>query len=168
MKKMSKAKVKHIKSKQKKVSKPKVAQKKVNRQQKIAQKPKAKQRVPAKATRPVKKIALKTIQRPQIEKGVPYPAQDVLDTIVEKGRSRGFLTEDEILFHFQNIEDYEESYEDFLDELDKNSIQMVERKMSLLDMAGMPTVEHNVKKPVMRQSEIDRLRTHIDLSDISA
>jgi len=163
---MSKPKVKQVKFKVKKTHKPKIILKK-----KILPKVKTKKKVsaptPTKSFRGVKKPIPKVIKRPETEKGVPYPTRDALDNIIEKGRSRGFLTEDEILFYFQSIEDYEEEYEDFIDELDKNSIQMIERKMSLLDMAGVPPVEHNVKKPVMRQSEIDRLRTHIDLSDIS-
>ena len=55
----------------------------------------------------------------------PVNIEDVKDLIVE-GRLRGFITEAELLKIFPYVEEYIASYDEFLDDLDLNAIQVIE------------------------------------------
>lgn len=92
-----------------------------------------------------------------------FPAHDALEDFLTKGRSRGFLTEDEILRTFPDLEDYEEQYEDFLDELEDHSVQIMERRASLLDAPEPVIIPVGKGKRAQEQAQ-----AHIDLADISA
>jgi RNA polymerase primary sigma factor len=46
------------------------------------------------------------------------PQSTQIEALYQKGRVRGFITEDEVLYLFREIEEYVEEYEDFLDALD--------------------------------------------------
>ncbi|HEV8593386.1 MAG TPA: sigma-70 factor domain-containing protein, partial [Pyrinomonadaceae bacterium] len=50
----------------------------------------------------------------------------------DKARSRGFITENEILYGFPDIEDYIDVYETFIDRLDVAGIGVVEQKEGIL------------------------------------
>ncbi|OGL66610.1 RNA polymerase sigma factor RpoD [Candidatus Uhrbacteria bacterium RIFCSPHIGHO2_01_FULL_63_20] len=52
--------------------------------------------------------------------------------MIKKGQSRGFITENEVLFTFPDVEDYLDSYEEFLDRLDKVGIHFIEMKEGVL------------------------------------
>ncbi len=99
--------------------------------------------------------------RPKIKREpAQFPSQHIVETLIEKGRSRGFLTEEEILYTYPNLEEYEELYEDFLDELESHSVQIIERKTGFLDPPPSEAEKRGEKKtPAV---------SHIDLSDISA
>jgi RNA polymerase primary sigma factor len=76
-----------------------------------------------------KKAAAKVVKRRakiRAEKGIP-PGEEAVWALLNKGRSRGFLTEKEIFHVFPGIEWYVPEYESFLDVLDWNSIGIVER-----------------------------------------
>jgi RNA polymerase primary sigma factor len=64
-------------------------------------------------------------------KEVP-PAPEKIKELIEKGKQRSFVTEEEILCLFTHLEDYISDYEDFLDELDSLGIQTVEVKGGIL------------------------------------
>ena len=83
----------------------------------------------------------KSQAKPQVKheevKRVPYvkaepPSQEALDKLFEKARARSFLTENEILFAFPEIEDYVSTYEAFTDRLDAAGIGVVEMKEGIL------------------------------------
>lgn len=61
------------------------------------------------------------------------PAEDAVRTLLVKGRSRGFVTETEILWLFPEVEDYLYDYEVFLEDIQKNGVQIVEDTGSILD-----------------------------------
>lgn len=63
---------------------------------------------------------------------VPPPSEEVLTGLYEKARTRGFLTENEILYAFQDIEDYIPVYEAFVDRMDAAGIGIVELKEGVL------------------------------------
>ncbi|MEK7167207.1 MAG: sigma-70 family RNA polymerase sigma factor [Patescibacteria group bacterium] len=52
--------------------------------------------------------------------------------IIEKGRMRGFLTENEILYAFPNLENYIPEYENFLLKLEENAIQIIKGQEGFL------------------------------------
>lgn len=60
------------------------------------------------------------------------PSEELLDRLIKKGMRRGYITENEILFTFTEIEDYLEVFEDFLDELERVGVHFVEVKEGIL------------------------------------
>ena len=53
-------------------------------------------------------------------------SEEKIDELINKGRVRGFLTENEILFVFSELEEYVSQYENFLDRLDVAGISVME------------------------------------------
>ena len=84
------------------------------------------------------------------------------DKLIAKGRTRGFITETEVLYIFPEVEEYLDEYEKFLCQLDRLGLVLVEsnagllapkeKRLEALEKAGMSA---NKKKK-------------IDISDISA
>ncbi len=60
------------------------------------------------------------------------PSNEVLDRLFDKARTRCFITEQEILYSFPDIEDYIPSYEAFIDRLDGAGINVLEMKEGIL------------------------------------
>ena len=68
---------------------------------------------------------------------VPYkkslpPSNEVIDRLFEKAKARGFLTENEVLYTFSEVEDYIDVYEAFIDRLDGAGVTIVEQKEGIL------------------------------------
>jgi len=76
---------------------------------------------------------MKPIQAPKARyKRAEPPSEIVLERLVEKGMRRGYITENEILFTFTDLEDYLDVFEDFLDELERVGVHFVEVKEGIL------------------------------------
>ncbi len=60
---------------------------------------------------------------------------EAVDLLIKKGHSRGFITENEVLRVFANLEDYVPSLEELLDRLEDIGIQVVATEGNILDMA---------------------------------
>ena len=60
------------------------------------------------------------------------PSNEALDRLFDKARTRCFITEQEILYSFPDIEDYIPSYEAFIDRLDGAGINVLELKEGIL------------------------------------
>ncbi|HHE65224.1 MAG TPA: sigma-70 family RNA polymerase sigma factor [Bacteroidetes bacterium] len=84
--------------------------------------------------------------------------QEKIDKLYSKARSRGFVTETEILYSFPELEEYIDEYEDFLDMLESSGIQVVETSGNLLGETE-PVPDEKTKKVTEKQ--------RLDLSDIS-
>jgi RNA polymerase primary sigma factor len=100
-----------------------------------------------KKTKPVK------FAQPQVSSPTPAeakPSQIRLDNLINKGRSRGFVTEIELLFTFPALEDYIYEYECFLEELNKRGIQIIEGTEGFLnvDNTGQNKQENRFKEIV--------------------
>ncbi|TAL50769.1 sigma-70 family RNA polymerase sigma factor [Patescibacteria group bacterium] len=63
------------------------------------------------------------------------PSQDVLNRLVQKGMRRGYVTENELLFTFTELEDYLDIFERFLDDLERVGVHFVEVKEGILGRA---------------------------------
>jgi RNA polymerase primary sigma factor len=107
-----------------------------------------------KAGRPKKESILK--QR------LVFDAQNI-DKLINKGRTRGFITETEVLHTFPEVEEYLEEYEKFLNKIDQLGLVFVETEAGILE-----TKEK-------RNELLDRVgispassKKKIDISDISA
>ena len=68
----------------------------------------------------------------EIEEIYVPSVEQVLD-LYNKGRSRSFITEDEVLYLFRNIEEYPDLYEGFLDDLDDIGVGVVVPEGGILD-----------------------------------
>ena len=82
------------------------------------------------------------------------PDEAVLHKVLEKGRMRGFITEQEILFCLPELEEYPEALDDMLDRLDKLGVPLIET-VGILDT-------HKVIKSKKEEAE-----HHFNLGDIS-
>ncbi len=56
----------------------------------------------------------------------------IINKLIQRGKSRGFITEDEILYSIKNIEECVLEYEIFLDNLESLGIEILETKESML------------------------------------
>ena len=85
-----------------------------------------------------------------------------LEKLFEKARTRNFLTENEILYAFPEIEDYIHTYEGFIDRLDAAGISVIEMKEGIL---GRQQDRHE-KLELMHSADDKRAR--MDPFDITA
>ena len=104
------------------------------------------------------------IKKPIVAREPSLPNDEQVAKLIAKGRSRGFVTETEILYVFPSVEDYVYEYELFLEELQKKGVQIMEDSGSLLDF------ELDEKK---KQRADDMLGTgkekkKFDISELSA
>ncbi len=141
--------------------------KKVPPKKVVAKKPAAK-KVPAKkpAAKDAKKPAGKAFvprPRPRYVKAPP-PSPDVVAKLINKAQARGFITENEILFGFPDVEDYLDVYEQFLDQLDKIGVHYVELKEGILgqrsqqdDVFGKIRVTREKEKKETAASAVKKL-----------
>jgi len=109
-----------------------------------------------------KKPAVKSINVKE-ESFVP-PEQEMIKGIISKVRSRGFITETEILHIFPRVEEYIFDYELFLENLQRNSIQIVEDSGGILDFS----LNEGKKKSILDLLNISPDKKVADLSKLSS
>ena len=107
-----------------------------------------------------KKISAKARIKKKAEVKVNPPDRDKIETLLKKGRSRNFLTELEVIQIFNELENYIYEFEEFLDELDDQSISIVEGPKGILDQ------EESEEGLDGKKSKKDGAKK-IDLGDIS-
>ncbi len=139
-------------TKTKKNKNPKTTKKSPPKKTTTKRKP-ATKKSPAKTTR---KKTQKTATRKKVEK----PTEEQLDILIKKGRSRGFITEQEILYTFPEVEEYLSLYEEFLNELDRHGLQVVESRTGILTTGPE-------KAEILEKIGITKDKKRLDLSDIS-
>ena len=114
--------------------------------------------------KPIKKLAKKVTRKKAVRKQ-KAPKEKLEEALVEqlikKGHSRSFLTEDEILRVFDNLEDYVPLFEDFLDTLNDMTIQILVTEGSLFE--GVQTTTD-----ILKQSGVATDEKRGDLTDIAA
>jgi RNA polymerase primary sigma factor len=99
------------------------------------------------------------------KKRAPYkkaeaPSKEAVDKLITKGRSRGFVTETEILHLFSQVEDYIYDYEVFLGDLQEHGIRIVE------DAGNILGVEENERKALGKEKDSPLIGS-IDMSKLS-
>lgn len=86
-----------------------------------------------KAQAPSKKFTLKKVQPERVRyKRAEPPSVEVINKILEKGKQRGYITENEVLFTFTEVEDYVEFFEEFLDRMERLGVHFIELKEGIL------------------------------------
>ncbi|OGF20385.1 RNA polymerase sigma factor RpoD [Candidatus Falkowbacteria bacterium RBG_13_39_14] len=97
------------------------------------------------------------------------PSNESINELIKKGRLRGFVTDYEIMQVFPKFEHYLDLYEEFLDKIEDNGIELVEKKGGFLGEILKPVGE--IKKPDGKKEKEDKKKSlldKIDLGDISA
>ncbi len=80
---------------------------------------------------PMKK-RVEPVAKPIRYKRAEPPTQEALDRLIEKGKQRGYITENEILFLFNEVEDHVEALEEFFDRMDRVGVHFIELKEGIL------------------------------------
>ncbi len=87
--------------------------------------------------------------------------QLAVDALMRKASSRGFVTEDELLRVFNNLEDYIIQFEEFIDDLNDRAIQIIAAEGGILDRQEKST-------DILTQSGLQGDKKRSDLTDIAA
>lgn len=85
----------------------------------------------------------------------------LVEMLIRKANSRGFITEEEILRVFCELEDYTASFEEFLDKLEDMAIQVIITEGNILDTK-------NKGMELLAKSGISNDQKRGDLTDIAA
>ncbi|MDO8593083.1 MAG: sigma-70 family RNA polymerase sigma factor [bacterium] len=89
------------------------------------------------------------------------PTEEQIKNLIIKGRSRGFVTETELLYIFSEAEEYIYDYELTLEELQKNGIQIIE------DTGGYLGAGDELKKKTAQISGFNE-KKKFDISELSS
>ncbi len=109
-----------------------------------------------------KKPAAKAAKPAEVE--VIKPDEEKIKSLIVKGRSRGFVTETEILFVFPQVEEYLYDYELLLEDLQKNGIQIIEDSGGFLDFE----LDEKKKQKVAEITGTAKDKKKFDISELSA
>ena len=114
-----------------------------------------------KAVKKLKKkvVAKSVVKKPKEPKAKP-PTEEEINELLEKGQSRGFITETEVLHTFMYVEDYLKAYEEFLDLLDSQGIQMTELKGGILG-------SREEKDQLLKGMRIDEGEKKAEITDLA-
>ena len=115
--------------------------------------------MPAKKTKKISKKSTKDVVEKAKVRKVRYkrstpPEMHVLDRLIDRGMSRGFLTENEVLFAFGEVEDHLNALEDFLDIVEAKGLHFIEMKEGFLGTSGT------------KESIYEKIRVKIDAGKI--
>ena len=128
-------------------------------------------RVPKKSAKPTKTKGTKPTKgkkpvkakKPVVHERAPKaeaPTAEAWHKVIARGQIRGFVTENEVMQVFSEVEDYLEVYEAFLDELDRVGIHLIEMKEGYLGRS----VD---REEAMGKIRVSADKKKIDWSDIS-
>jgi len=108
-----------------------------------------------------KSTAKKVTAKKKVKHEVIIPTEAQTKNLLEKGLSRNFVTETELLYIFPEVEEYTFDYELFLEELQNSGVQIVEDTGRILD----------VNESSMEKSGVNSIigkKEFTDLSKLSA
>jgi RNA polymerase primary sigma factor len=89
--------------------------------------------------------------------------QQAVDLLLQKGRSRGFVTEEETQRIFPELEHYVDVFEDFLDKLEDGGAQMITVEGGILDLTN-----NDRSEKILTSAGLGSDKKRSDLTDISA
>jgi RNA polymerase primary sigma factor len=118
-----------------------------------------KSKVTKTTTKSTKKAEPKA-KKPRYKKSAP-PSDEILENLLERGMRRGFLTENEVVFTFSELEDYVDVLEDFLEAVDAKGLHFIEMKEGFL---GQEKVRDDIYEKIRVKFEPIK----VDLSDLTA
>jgi RNA polymerase primary sigma factor len=86
------------------------------------------------------------IKQPLTPREIIRPTEEQMSNLITKGRSRSFITETELLYIFPEVEEYIYEFEVFLENLQKNGIQIIEDSGKVLDFTDAVLAEKREAK----------------------
>ncbi|MCK5416776.1 sigma-70 family RNA polymerase sigma factor [Candidatus Parcubacteria bacterium] len=128
---------------------------------------KTKNKVVAKKVIKTKKVVAvkKKVVKKEVPREIFVTTEAQKQALIHKGRSRGFVTETELLFAFSEIEEYIFDYELFLEELFVNGVHIVEDTGSILNVN---TTIGKEEKNIEEESGLASSKNIADLSKLSS
>ncbi|NMC51603.1 sigma-70 family RNA polymerase sigma factor [Candidatus Kuenenbacteria bacterium] len=91
---------------------------------------------------------------------VEFP-QEAVDSLIKKGKLRGFVTESEVLYALPEMEEYLDQAEEVLYRLDHLSVNIIEKEIGFL-------ATEKVRKEILDEIGIKSDKKKVDLTDISS
>ncbi|MFA6322785.1 MAG: sigma-70 family RNA polymerase sigma factor [Candidatus Buchananbacteria bacterium] len=130
---------------------------------KISSQKKTKKKVIKKIIKKVKKaVKKKAAKAVVVAKVKAFLDNETIDRLIKKGQTRGFITENEILHTFSEVEEYVDDYEKFLNKIDKLGLAVVETDV------GMLSTKERRQEVLEKIGLGSKQKKKIDISDISA
>ncbi len=74
-------------------------------------------------------------KRPREDHVIELPDEEKIVRTIAKGRTRGFLTETEVLYLFPEVEEYIYDYELFLEDMQKHGVEIKEKTEDILNVS---------------------------------
>ncbi len=107
---------------------------------------------------------VKAIKKPIAPREIIKPTEEQIKELIVKGRSRGFITETELLHIFPEVEEYIFDYELSLEEIQKNGIQIIEDTGGFLDI----TADNKRSQSVLDVIKATKAKKKFDISELSS
>jgi len=114
--------------------------------------PKKISKIKVKKTKPRKKSPRSSFKKRKIIKKVKRKKEEIvfpnsfhLKALISEGRNRGFVTENELLYSFPELEEYLDNYENYLNKLEENSIDILVNDAKLLNEEVGTAPGENIK-----------------------
>ena len=143
------------------VSKKKAVKKPAKKTTRLDSAKRAKKVVKKITKKPAKRTTGRTRHRAAIKSPKAELDLGLVEKLLGKGRSRGFITEDELMRTFKDLEDYVNKFEEFIDHLDDVAIQIISTEGGILDA-------HEKSSDILARSGIGGDEKRGDLTDIAA
>ena len=93
--------------------------------------------------------------------------EEKVEELIKKGRFRSFLTEEEILYIFDEAEEYLDLLEEFYDKITEQGIQVVSKEGGFLGEIGEFKLPEKKKEKTKEEKDLINLQK-LDLTDISS
>jgi len=139
--------VKKITVTQKKSENKKADTKKADKKKPVENKKSVEHKKEKPAPKPVQKPAPKPTPKIEEPKKEVVPPDEVrVNSLINKGRSRDFVTETELLYVFPEVEEYIYDYELFLEKLQRNGVRIIEDTGKILETNFLDTDSIVAKK----------------------
>ena len=116
----------------------------------------------------VKKKSKKKITKQIEPKQIIVPSDEEIQALINKGKLRSFVTEQEILLTFPQVEECLDKYENFLDILDIANVRIAESPSILGTILSTKNNSEKKKTETAKKTPKINLSDKIDLGDISA
>lgn len=121
---------------------------------------------PKKFFKPKAKAYRPKPRKPIIVMPVKFPVEAEKANVIYKGRTRGFVTETELLHIFPEAEEYIFDFELFLEELQKNGVRIVEAPRGFLDAGPKKTdkelkAEEKLKLDIAGLHSVDSIQMYL-------
>lgn len=100
----------------------------------------------------------------EIKREIAQPDEERLQSLIVKGRQRGFVTETELLYLFPEVEEYIFDYELLLEKLQKNGIRIIEDTGEFL----LSPVDDKKGKKQSKTTALEKRKKKFEIPELSS